>query len=105
MILTLSFHIQDNEIAIFDVQSIYITLSFIVIGYCVFIYRYGIVVNRLSKIQINFTEGHVLVSEPTDFLSSAVLVTGALLISQGDCFIQKEISMNVSITKETSKSE
>lgn len=68
-------------------------------------YRYGIVVNRLSKIQINFTEGRVLVSETTDFLSSSVLVTGAILISKGDCFIQKEFSMNVSITEETSASK
>lgn len=36
-------------------------------------------------------------SEPMEFLSSSVLVTGAILISQGECFIQNELSMNVSI--------
>lgn len=86
---------------IFDVQSLY---HFLLLWISLF-YRYGIVVNRLSKIQVNFTEGRALVSKPTDFLSSAVLVTGAILISQGDCFIQKEFSMNVSIMKETSASK
>lgn len=68
-------------------------------------YREVNLVDTLSKTQINFTDGRVVVSEPTNFLSSAVLVTGAILISQGDCFIQKDISMNVSIVQEISASE
>ena len=51
----------------------------------------------LSKIQISFSEGSLVMSEPTKFLSSSALVTGAILISQGDCFIQNELAMNVSI--------
>ena len=54
-------------------------------------------VARLSRIKVNFTNGSVVISEFTDFLSSSELVIGALLISQGDCYIQGGLMMNVSI--------
>ena len=61
--------------------------------------------SRLSQIEVNFTEGSVHMSEFTGFLSSPVLVTGAILISQGDCFIQGGLSLNISIQEPTSNSE
>jgi hypothetical protein len=56
----------------------------------------------LSILQLNLTDGHIIeMQQYTEFLSSAVLVTGALLISQGDCFIRGHLFMNVSILENT----
>jgi hypothetical protein len=56
----------------------------------------------LSILQLNLIEGYIIeMQECTEFLSSAVLVTGALLISQGDCFIRGHLFMNVSILENT----
>ena len=60
-------------------------------------YRDGHMLTALSEVQVNFTEGSVFMSEPTDFLLSAVPVTGAILISGGDCAIHGRLSMNISI--------
>ena len=59
---------------------------------------------RLAGIEVNFTNGSVIISEFTDFLSSSELVTGALLISQGDCYIEGGLLMNVSLM-ESNESE
>ena len=62
-------------------------------------------VMSLSQLQVNFTEGSANMSEFTGFLSSPVLVTGAILVSQGDCFIQGGLSLSISILEPTANSE
>ena len=51
----------------------------------------------LSRIEVNFTAGSVVVAKSADFLSSAVVITGALLVSLGDCFVEGHLKMNISI--------
>ena len=57
----------------------------------------------LSEVQVNFTDGSVFMSEPRNFLPSAVLVTGAVLIGTGDCAIHEGLSMNISIQEISEK--
>ena len=58
---------------------------------------------KMSMIQVSFAEGIVSMSDSTDFLQSAVLVTGALLISREECFIKDMLHMNISVQEDISK--
>ena len=50
---------------------------------------------KLSRIDVDFNEGPLTIGDSTDFLQSAVGVTGALLVGLGDCFIMGELVLNI----------
>ena len=53
--------------------------------------------SSLSQVTVNLTEGSLIMSNFTSFLPEAIEVTGAILVSMGECGIQGPLSMNVSL--------
>ena len=59
----------------------------------------------LSEVSLNLTSGTLTMTDYTSFLNSSVLVTGAVLASNGDCVIGDTIAFNISTQENDNEGE
>ena len=57
----------------------------------------------LSEVSLNLISGTLTMTDYTSFLNSSVLVTGAVLASNGDCVIGDTIGFNISTQEKDNK--